>query len=284
MQLSVLTCVHNQRPELFTAAACSVAALGPDVEWIVVDDGSDSIAASQHERIARSSGPSSGRTKYYRLNTHGGLSIARNEALSLAQGEWVAVLDSDDELTLQLPAAIRNTSDTTGLVSMAAEYFSLDPAFVEHRPVARYESLFKKYGLTELDPFLWFDFYYHGLICRRAAVIQVGGYDTTLEVGEDQDVLFRVAEVAGKNAVVFVNEIGYRYRQNPMGVCATRWQDVHRGYTRTMTAAMRRRGAPFVDCRLSGLERLDGAEVDCYEYLDPSLGWTNWRAAARNKE
>lgn len=276
MNISVLTCVHDQDSAMFAAAARSVAALGSGVEWIVVDDGSAPACAREHHAIATALGPPASRTRFVRLVDNRGLSIARNIALSHATGEWVVVLDSDDELTPVVARVLAWAHAPTVLVSFAAEYFSADPVWSQNRRVGRYASLFEQYGGTPLDPFLWFDFYYHGIVARRAALVAVGGYPVTLGVGEDQDILLRVAEHAGVAGVLFHDEVGYRYRRNPRGVCATRWDDVLRGYTETMAAGARRRGANFTQCRHGGSRLIDEADIDCYEYFDPTRGWLDW--------
>jgi glycosyltransferase involved in cell wall biosynthesis len=279
MLASVLTCVYNQDSFFFESAARSIASLGSECEWIVVDDGSETNYALVHERIATSYGPA-GRTSYVNLRQRQGLSIARNVALEKAKGEWIIVLDSDDELTAAILKSLISAPPKTGLLSLAAEYFCDSPSFLERRPVSRYARLYSSFGGTLLDPFLWFDFYYHGIVARRRVLLEIGGYDPSLKVGEDQDVLLRAAYQAGVNSVHFCDYVSYRYRQNPLGVCASRWPDVLSAYTRTMLVAARVRGAHFTECRFGGTRVLDGATVDYYEYFEPGWGWLDWNTAA----
>lgn len=146
----------------------------------------------------------------------------------------------------------------------------------EHRGVAWFENLFRSHGLTILDPFLWFDFYYHGIIVRKNVLTRIGGYLDQLTVGEDQDILLRATESLSVDDVAFVHWIGYEYRNNSEGVCVQRWSEVERNYAATMLAAARRRGGTFTDCRFAGTEEIGGALIDVYEYKLWDGRWISW--------
>ena len=102
-----------------------------------------------------------------------------------------------------------------GLVAFETAYF--DDFVYEYRRIRHFEYLFNLYGGTILDPFLWFDFYYHGIIARRDLLRRIGGYRDELRVGEDQDILCRAIEALSREEVRFVHELGYGYRNNPDG-------------------------------------------------------------------
>lgn len=102
---SVLTPVHNTKPEWLAEAAVSLTnQTFPDWEWCLVDDGSseretkkllDLLAtASPHLRVSLSPGK--------------GISDATNHALDLASGEFVCFLDHDDLLSPGALDSIRN--------------------------------------------------------------------------------------------------------------------------------------------------------------------------------
>ncbi len=61
-------------------------------EMLVVDDGSEPSCSQEIERLVNSDK----RIKFIQLSRHQGAAVARNAALDLAQGEYVAFLDSDD--------------------------------------------------------------------------------------------------------------------------------------------------------------------------------------------
>jgi glycosyltransferase involved in cell wall biosynthesis len=216
--------------------------------------------------------------RYIPLDRNRGLSVARNVGFALSRGEWIVVLDSDDKIEPGLSRFLRQQPQSVQLVSCDSTYFN--DTNTEYRPVSRYKQLFESYAKSSLDPFLWFDFYYHGIIARRKLLRSIGGYRGDLEVGEDQDILLRAVEAIQPGNVLFAERAWYHYRENPEGLCATRWPAVVGNYTRTMLEGAWRRGAPFTGCRYGSKLTIDGARIDCYEYqLDGAdyIDWHSWR-------
>jgi glycosyltransferase involved in cell wall biosynthesis len=83
-----------------------------DLEVIVVDDGSSDGTAD----AAALAGHNDPRLKVIRLPRNGGVSAARNAALQVARGTWIALLDADDVFTADrlarlVPAAEKQRAD-----------------------------------------------------------------------------------------------------------------------------------------------------------------------------
>lgn len=105
--ISVIIPSHNRAP-LLGRAIQSVLAQQCDeaIEVMVVDDASKDGTAELVQRIAEKDG----RVRYCRMPQKSGACAARNRGIELAQGEWIAFQDSDDEwlpgkLQAQLEAA-----------------------------------------------------------------------------------------------------------------------------------------------------------------------------------
>jgi len=103
-KISVIIPVYNRRESLRRALASVLAQSFQDFEVVIVDDGS-----KPQERVADdiSSDP---RVRVTRHASNRGPSAARNTGVALAQGTWLAFLDSDDvwlpeKLIRQLEAA-----------------------------------------------------------------------------------------------------------------------------------------------------------------------------------
>ena len=96
MRLSVIIPGYNTPRDLWCRCVASVLnAVGVEDEIICVDDGSD-VEVSE-SWFADGNGEVDKRIRIVRKQ-NGGLSSARNAALDVAKGEYVAFVDSDDEL------------------------------------------------------------------------------------------------------------------------------------------------------------------------------------------
>lgn len=78
-------------------------------EMIIVDDCSTDNTKEIVEKLA----DEDHRIKYYRLERNSGAAVARNKALELATGKWIAFLDSDDlwkrnKLEMQIDFMLKN--------------------------------------------------------------------------------------------------------------------------------------------------------------------------------
>ncbi len=90
MGVTVIIPAYNVAPYLEAAVASVLAQTAPDVDAVIVDDGSTDGTLP----LARSlEGP---RVRVISDGRNRGPSAARNRAIDAARGEWVAVLDADD--------------------------------------------------------------------------------------------------------------------------------------------------------------------------------------------
>src|SRR5512135_1404731 len=97
--VSVIITTYNRRSYLKAAVESVLAQDYPDKEVIVVDDGSTDGSAEEVR----------GLPIRYVWKENGGISSARNQGISLAQGDFIAFLDVDDlwkkgKLSLQMRA------------------------------------------------------------------------------------------------------------------------------------------------------------------------------------
>lgn len=89
--ISVVIPVYNRTVELERAIRSALNQTWQKFEIIVVDDGSDvDIQVVCHSFSDK-------RIRYIRCNQHKNANIARNIGIMVAQGEYIAMLDSDDE-------------------------------------------------------------------------------------------------------------------------------------------------------------------------------------------
>jgi glycosyltransferase involved in cell wall biosynthesis len=90
-KVSVVLPVFNGEPSIGRAVQSVLRQTMSDLELVVIDDGS----ADRTARVV--AGYSDRRLKFVKLENNSGTSAARNAGISLARGEYIAFLDSDDE-------------------------------------------------------------------------------------------------------------------------------------------------------------------------------------------
>jgi hypothetical protein len=177
-RVSILLPAYNRATVISRAIHSARVQTMSDWEMLVVDD------ASQDDTIASVEAMADSRIRVLRHEVNRGPSAARQTALEAARGEWVALLDSDDEwlpekLTLQLAAdAAMVTCDY--FVQRGGEEWAF-----AHPPVEDWiEHLHFRCMLGAGTT----------LLVRRDAAVAAGGFDPALRYCEDWDFVLRLIE------------------------------------------------------------------------------------------
>jgi len=184
------------------------------IEVLVVDDGSiDGGGQIADDALRR------GRLTGRLLRTAGALgpSAARNLGWRAARAPWIQFLDADDlvgpeKLALQLPAARASAPDTCAVHSAWAR---LEPA--GGRWVPSSVVVDPTVGTEPLADLLRADNFLHTgcALFRRSALERVAGFDTSLRLVEDVDLLMRLALDGGRFLRVHAAGPLFWYRQRP---------------------------------------------------------------------
>ncbi|MGY3266010.1 class I SAM-dependent methyltransferase [Lysobacter sp. HA35] len=147
------------------------------------------------------------RFRLLRLERNGGISRNSNEALAVAEGEFIALLDHDDTLApwalFDMVQALQGTSDIDFLYS--------DKDCIDESGSTRLNPLFK----PEWSPEMLHSVNYltHFNLLRTTLVREVGGWDPDTDGAQDWDIFFKVTERARR--VVRVPSIHYHWRILP---------------------------------------------------------------------
>lgn len=186
--ISIIMPVYQTPERWFRAAVESVLAqLYPFWELCIVDDASPSphIHALIEEFAARDR-----RIRVLHLPANGGISAASNAALSLAAGDWIALLDHDDQLTVD---ALYEVAAAIVAHDPDAVYSDEDKMSVDGRV---YDATHKPGWSPEL---LRSTMYIGHLTCYRASVVRaVGGFRSAFDGTQDYDLALRVAQVTDR--------------------------------------------------------------------------------------
>jgi len=193
LRVSAVIPTYNRREQVIKAIESVLAQTVPVDEIIVVDDGStDGTADTVRNRFGT-------RVRLFtQKNT--GVSAARNRGIGEAQAEWIAFLDSDD---VWFPTKIERQFEALALLG---ERFSLcyTDCVYEGDP-ARQRSIFEETGFAHALKFGSVEepldyilagrepFWTQSLLVRRSLLQDLHGFDESLVVREDTDLLFRLS-------------------------------------------------------------------------------------------
>lgn len=199
---SILLPVYRTPPTLLDACVASVLAQDyPHWELCLVDDASGSPdLTAQLEQLARRDA----RIRLLPRSQNGGIARATNDALAAARGDYIALLDHDDELR---PHALLEMSRAIAR-SPAADLLYSDEDKIS--PDGQRLLPFLKPGFS--PEFLLGVMYFGHLLCVRTALARrVGGFDPAFDGVQDFEFALRITEHT--RAVVHVPKILYHWRQ-----------------------------------------------------------------------
>lgn len=179
--VSVIVPCYNGAAFLEEALRSALAQSYPEVEVVVVDDGSTDSSAEIARRFP---------VRYIRQENRG-LSEARNLGIRESKGSYLVFLDADDRLK---PRAVVTGLDALALrpdcamtvgdhVFIAADSSYLADSAKERQPHCNYEALLKSNFIEMISSVLF----------RRSIFDEVGGFDSTLRVAEDYELYLRIA-------------------------------------------------------------------------------------------
>jgi glycosyltransferase involved in cell wall biosynthesis len=183
--VSVAIPTWNRAHLVGRAIRSALAQTFQDFELWVVDDGSTDGTS---QVVAEVADP---RVAYVRHEENGGISRARNTAIRMARGEWMAFLDDDNEWAadyLERQLAVAAARPGAGLVYCRARRH--DARASRHGLVSSImrEGRVFRHVLKGWGPLM------SCTLLRRSLLVEVGGLDESLRATEDCDLWMRLAQ------------------------------------------------------------------------------------------
>ena len=183
------------------ALASVVAQTVDDWECVIVDDGSTPPVAPIVERFEDS------RFRLHRFDDNRGRPVARQQAIDMARGDYVCMLDADDWYypeKLERQLALLDDEPTLAAVSTAVAVVDDEDRLVGVRSLAD-SGLEVRVGDRNRPPKVVFP----SMMFRRQ-VVEQGTFDPRLRRAEDPDFLMKI--LGGRRYGV-TDEISYAYRE-----------------------------------------------------------------------
>ena len=182
MNISVIIPTYNRKETLKRAIQSVLMQSYTPYEIIVIDDGSDDGT----KEWLKDNYPN---VKYiYQMNS--GVSSARNKGIKFARGDWIALLDSDDEW---LPSKLKDQANEIEL-NPAAKFLHTNEIWIRNGVRVNQMKKHKKYGgyifekcldMCRISP--------SSVLIKKDIFDEIGMFDETLKVCEDYDLWLRFA-------------------------------------------------------------------------------------------
>lgn len=151
------------------------------------------------------------RIKYQFLNNNRGISENTNEALKLATGDYIALLDHDDLLPkfafYEIVKTINENSDVEFIYS---DEDKIDEA--KHRYDAHFKPDFA------IDTLRSVNYICHFSIFKKELMDKLEGFKSEFDGAQDYDIILRMAETTNK--IVHIPKILYHWRVHPNSTAA----------------------------------------------------------------
>ena len=201
-KISIITPVLNTREEWLRSSIESVLhQIYDNWELCIADDGSDQPHIRETLNFYQQK---DARIKVKYLNENQGVSGASNEALAMANGEFIGFLDHDDQL---LPNALYEVVLMLNR-NASADFIYSDEILISKRGKPVYAYFRPDFSL---DYMLSHCYIVHFVVIRASILKKIGGFRAEFKVSQDYDLFLRV--LSQTRNVLHIPKILYRWRQ-----------------------------------------------------------------------
>jgi glycosyltransferase involved in cell wall biosynthesis len=201
---SIITPVYD--PPLDAFEQCVRSILGQtftDWEWCLANDASPDSRVSERLRALQRA---DARIRVVDRAVNGGIVAASNGALAMARGEFLVLLDNDDELR----------TDALALVAVAVgSAADVDYVYSDEDKIDVHGTRFDAFHKPDWSPerLLAQNYTSHLSVLRRTLVNRVGRFRAGFDGSQDYDLVLRVTEQARR--IVHVSQVLYHWRTLP---------------------------------------------------------------------
>ncbi len=227
--VSAVIPTFNRTSQTIAAVESVLAQTYPNVEVIVVDDGSKDGSGAVVEQFVISKA-TAGHRAFFFSQPNRGASAARNTGIANAQGDYIGFLDSDDiwlpeKLEWQLKALDQFKNECSVCITDArlVDSAGLDRGSFESQGMHHHDVIGVEQDATK-SLARSFCFWVSSLLVRSETVRQIGGFNRNISFVEDRDIFFRLSLVT---SIAYVNKLLIRTDRTPSppGSVSRPWDD-----------------------------------------------------------
>jgi glycosyltransferase involved in cell wall biosynthesis len=233
--VSVVLPVYNAELYITDAVQSILDQTFRDFEFIIINDGSTDRSSEILQNLAR---------KYPRIKLisrpNTGYVAALNEALAVAQGEFIARMDADDiSLPTRFEKQVAFLRANPGVVLLGTNVAQMDAAGLVIGPMA--DVAFGHEAINHALLRRGWPIVHPAVMMRTEAVRKAGGYIVEYCPNEDHDLFLKLGEVG---QLANLPEILVHYRKHDASQSTQKMEQTITLISRIIIEACRRRGIP----------------------------------------
>jgi len=211
-KISIITPVWNTNEKWLRAAIESVLNQVYDNWELCITDGGSTMP--HVKKILKEYAKKDKRIKVKFLPENKGIAGNSNEALKLATGEFVVLLDHDDELALfALYEVVKVLNESRNIDFIYSDEDKID------EKGKRKDPFFKPDWCPHM--FLSCNYSIHITVIRKSLIDKVGGFREGYDGSQDYDLFLRVTELIDENRIAHIPKILYHWRTIPSSAASS---------------------------------------------------------------
>lgn len=201
---SILVPIYNTDPDYLIPMIRSVQAqIYPHWQLCLVDDASPK---SYLKSILEHEASLDKRISIQLNQRNQGISLTSNDALALATGDYIALLDHDDELSID--ALYENVKAINQFPQLGLAYSDEDKMDMQGNRLEPYFKPDYSPDLLETNNYIC-----HLTVIKKDIVDEIGGFQEGLDGSQDHDLILRAIQLSER--VVHIPKILYHWRKIP---------------------------------------------------------------------
>ncbi len=205
--ISIIMPVFNPPGHILQAGIDSILCQTYENWELCIADGSDSGSRPGIKDLLDNFERNDKRIKAIYLNRNEGISNNSNKALELAQGEFIALVDHDDQIA---PFALYRIIESLNQ-NRDIDLFYSDRDLLSWDGKKRSHPFFKPDWSPET--LVSVNYLIHLTVIRKSLVDRAGGFQAEMDGAQDWDLFFRITEMTSN--IVHIPEILYHWRVGP---------------------------------------------------------------------
>jgi len=216
--VSVVIPTYNRAQQTIAAIKSVLAQTYPNLEVIVVDDGSSDDSREVIERFIRQKA-NRPHPLFLLSQANQGASVARNTGIEKACGEYIAFLDSDDvwlpekvEWQLQALRQLKDKSSVCFTDAQLVNSSGMDVSSFQMHGRRYEQTIGIDRNAAHLLAESFSGFWVSSLLVRADLIRKIGGFNPDISFVEDRDLHFRLSLVS---SIAYVNKQLIRTDRNP---------------------------------------------------------------------